>query len=518
MKKHLLLIVCFTFCIFAGKAQDNKSSAADTIPQPFTSTTTGTAEIGGKTISYTATTGRMEVQGPDRKPMALFGYTAYNAGVTGSRKSGSGVSVNKGDASRPIVFAFNGGPGSSSVWLHMGALGPKRVLVNDPNPTPNAPYTVENNKRSILDVADLVMIDPVGTGVSVPAGEKEFKDFWGVDEDIESVSAFIKQYLVNHGRMNSPKYLLGESYGTFRNAGIMDHMQSGGIAFNGVIMVSAVFDLLSLVFPNGSDLSYIVHLPSYASTAWYHEKLDDRPDSLAPFVEEVRRFTEEVYVPALYKGSRLSANEKEDVAAQLARYTGLSADFWMRANLRVKASEYFAELLRDEGANVGRLDSRYRGISQNLLSQYGEYDPFTTSLRLPYTAAFLDYLYGTLKMDPKHDYHISAYRKNGFKWNWEHSGNKSWGTTTSITTAPDMARTLTRNPYTKVLILNGYFDLGTPFYAVEYTLDQMGLTPEIRENIKMTYYEAGHMMYTDEASFDKMERDVKDFIRSTANN
>jgi carboxypeptidase C (cathepsin A) len=282
-------------------------------------------------------------------------------------------------------------------------------------------------------------------------------------------------------------------------------------------MVSAVFDLLSLIFPNGSDLSYIVHLPSYASTAWYHNKIDNPSDSLAPFLEEVRRFTEDIYVPALYKGSRLSTNDKEEVAEQLARHTGLSADFWMRANLRVKASEFFAELLRDEGANVGRLDSRYRGISQNLLSQYGEYDPFTTSLGLPYTAAFLDYCYGTLELQPEHEYHISAYGKEGFKWNWDHKGNQSWGTTTSITTAPDLARTLTRNPYTKVLILNGYYDLGTPFYGVEYTLDQLGLTPEIRENIQMTYYEAGHMMYTDEASFDKMERDVKDFIRDTAN-
>lgn len=506
---RILLTTFFTFLIFAGQAQDHKSTAPDTIPKPFVSNTRGTVQIEGKTISYTADIGRMEIQGPDRKPLALFGYTAYN--VESKKTDGP-------NTERPIVFAFNGGPGSSSVWLHMGALGPRRVVVNDPNPTPNAPYTIENNGRSILDVADLVMIDPVGTGVSVPAGTKQFKDFWGVDEDIESVSAFIKQYLIKTGRMNSPKYLLGESYGTFRNAGIMAHMQQGGIAFNGVIMVSAVFDLLSLVFPKGTDLSYIVHLPSYASTAWYHDKLKNRPDSLAPFIDRVRRFTEEVYVPALYKGSRLSANEKKDVADSLARYTGLSAGYWMRADLRVEAGEYFAELLRDEGGTVGRLDSRYRGINQNLLSQTGEYDPFTTSLRLPYTAAFLEYCYETLKLEPKHEYHISAYSKDGFKWNWEHRGNKSWGTNTSITTATDMARTLTRNPYTKVLILNGYFDLGTPFYAVEHTIDHMGLAPEIRENIQMTYYEAGHMMYTDEASFDQMERDIKDFIRDSSNN
>jgi carboxypeptidase C (cathepsin A) len=494
---------------FAAKAQEVSSAKQDTVPKPIAVSTAHKAMVNGKSLSYNAVAGRMEVLDDTAKPMALFGYTSYTLPAATASTSKSEGSAKP---QRPIVFAFNGGPGSSSVWLHMGALGPKRVRVNDPNPTPNAPYTLEDNARSILDVADIVMIDPMGTGISVPLGKKEMKDFWGVDEDIESISAFIKQYLIREGRMNSPRFLLGESYGTFRNAGIMNHMQGQGIAFNGVVMVSAVFDLLSLTFPKMSDLPYIMHLPSYATTAWYHDRLSPKPADFEAFVDEVRRFTEEEYAPALYRGDRLSSEEKQAMASRLSGFTGLSTDYWLRANLRVNAGEFFAELLRDEGAQVGRLDSRYRGINQSLLSQTGDHDPFTTSLGLPYTSTFLDYYYGALGMDPAVPYSISAYRREGFKWNWDHLGNASWGTRMAIQTATDMAQTMSRNPYTKVLIMNGYFDLGTPFYAVEHTLDHLGLTPEIRANITMTYYMAGHMMYTDEDSFDAFAKDLRTFI------
>lgn len=499
----ILITLVFSATLSTEHLSAQGNSGHDTLPKAIDIERRGRVMIGENQVNYNVNVGRMEVLDDDGKVMALFGHTSYT-------EQGR-------NAQRPIVFAFNGGPGSSSVWLHMGALGPKRVRVNDPNPTPNAPYTIEDNSRSLLDVADLVMIDPVGTGISVPMGKKEGKDFWGVDEDIESISAFIKQYLIAKGRMNSPKYLLGESYGTFRNAGIMNHLQNQGIAFNGVIMVSAVFDLLPLTFPNDNDLAYIVHLPTYASTAWYHEKLENRPESLETFLDEVRKFTEEVYSPALFKGDRLSGDERNVLAAQLAKYTGTGSDFWLRANFRVKASEFFSELLRDEGALVGRLDSRYRGINQRILSQIADHDPFISSLSTPYTTAFLDYYYRELGMDPTIVYSISAYGKKGFKWNWEHAGNTSWNTTTAITTAPDMARTLSRNPYTKVLIMNGYYDLGTPFYAVEHTVNHLNLKPELRDNIKMTYYKAGHMMYTDEQSFDAFAKDIRDFIRETSN-
>lgn len=493
-------------------AQVKAATFNDTIPRPIEMATSGSAVIDGQAVKYLAIAGRMEVKGADGKPMALFGHTSYIKGQASSSEK-----AHKGNTKRPILFAFNGGPGSSSIWLHMGALGPKVVVTNDPQPTPNAPYQLADNNRSILDVADVVMIDPVGTGISVPLGKYELKDFWGVEEDVESISAFITQYLIRNGRMNSPKYLLGESYGTFRNAGIMDHMQGRGIAFNGVVMVSAVFDLLSLTFPNMSDLPYIVHLPSYATTAWYHDRLDPKPVDLEAFVDDVREFVEAEYAPALYKGDRLTAAEKEALSTKLAVITGIDAGYWQNANLRVKASEFFAELLRDEGAQVGRLDSRYRGINQRLISQNSDHDPFTHSLALPYTAAFLDYYYGELGMDPDVTYQVSAYRTEGFKWNWDSKENMNWGTRSAIQTATQMGRALSRNPYTKVLIMNGYFDLGTPFYGVEYTLDHLGLEPEVRERILMTYYRAGHMMYTEEESFDAFAIDLRTFIRDTSN-
>ena len=515
MRNTLTTIVVLIGFLFNSQAQEkeNKVLYSDTIPRAEISTTTGTVQIDGETIRYKAVAGTMEMRDIHNKPACLFGYTAYTVDGSGSSQSSPKNKTN----TRPIVFAFNGGPGSSSMWLHMGALGPRRVLVNDPTFTPNAPYEIVNNSHSILDIADLVMIDPVGTGLSVPLGKKEFKDFWGVDEDIESISHFIKQYLIENGRLNSPKYLLGESYGTFRNAGIMDHMQSGGIAFNGVIMVSAVFDLHSLMFPEGSDLSYIVHFPTFAATAWYHNELENRPDSLEQFLDDVRRFTEEEYAPALFKGDQITDEERSAIIVRLAKYSGISDAIWRKADLRLKAGEYFAELLRDEGENVGRLDSRFRNINQDLLGQNADHDPFTAALMPPFGTAFLHYFYGELKVNPKLQYSLSAYSHEGFKWNWDHKGNMSWGTRTSINTGPDLARAITQNPHTKVLIMNSYFDLATVFYGVEYGINHLGLHPDIKKNIKMTYYKSGHMMYVHEPSFAQFKKDIFDFIQASSN-
>ncbi len=510
MHRFLFAFVFIVVLPFAAKAQGKFDQHHDTLPKPIAVSSKQNAIIAGKRFDYEATAGRMELIDVDGKPMALFGYTSYMKVEPAVKTAGNTPNT------RPIVFAFNGGPGSSSIWLHMGALGPKRVVVNDPHPSPNAPYTLEDNDRSLLNVADLVMLDPIGTGISVPMGKYEYKDFWGVDEDARSIAAFIRQFLIVNGRMNSPRYLLGESYGTFRNAAVMSLMQDQGLPLNGVIMVSAVFDLLPLTFPNDNDLAFIVHLPTYASTAWYHNKLETKPDDLEAFLDEVRRFTEMEYAPALFRGDRLESEAQNRLAAKLQAYTGIEASYWLRARLRLKADEFFAELLRDEGAVVGRLDARYRGPNQDMLSQSADYDPFISSLSPPYTSLFFDYYYRELGVPYHIQYKTNAYSQKGFKWNWEHKGNTSWNTTTAITTAPDMARTLTLNPYTKVLIMNGYFDLGTPFYAVEYTIDRLGLIPELRSNITMTYYKAGHMMYTDEESFDAFARDIREFILDAA--
>ncbi|MBT8306549.1 MAG: carboxypeptidase [Maribacter sp.] len=502
MKKTVLLLIWSIGMVSFAQ------TAIDTVQKAEISTTMQSVNINGRTIYLTARAGTFEVRDENNKPIALMGHTYYSKGD--DKRSATSLK-------RPIVFAYNGGPGSSSFWLHMGVLGPKRIVVNDPVSTPAAPYKITNNNYSILDVADLVMIDPVGTGLSVPVGEAKFEDFWGVDQDIRSLSLFITQFLIEHNRMNSPKYLLGESYGTFRNAGIMNRLLGQGIAMNGVIMVSAVFDLRTLLFPPNDDLPYIVHFPTYAATAWYHDMIEDKPEDLYIFLDEIRDFTENEYTPALFKGDQLSTSDKQEIASKLAAYTGTSSAYWTKADLRVTASEFFAEFLRDKGEIVGRLDSRFTGINQDLLAQDGSHDPQSSAISPAYITGFLDYLHRSLKVNKKLTYSITAGRREGFKWDWSHEGNKRWGTQAAINTGIDMAQAMSRDPNMKVLILNGIYDIATVFYGVEHSINHLGLTKEIKDNIIMKYYEAGHMMYTHQPSLEKFKKDVAEFIIETSN-
>jgi carboxypeptidase C (cathepsin A) len=494
----LLVLVFLMFLSLNTYSQEEAAKKSESVPDAEVSTTQHTAKIGGQTINYTAKAGTMKIRDENNKPIALFGFTSYT-------KNGS-------DKSRPIIFSYNGGPGSSSYWLHMGIMGPKRIVVTDPGSTPAAPYQIVNNDYSLLDVADIVMMDPVGTGLSIPVGEAKFVDFWGVDQDIRSISLFITQYLINNNRMNSPKFLLGESYGTFRNAGVMKAMLNQGIAMNGVVMVSAVFDLRSLIFPPGDDHPYVVHFPTYAATAWYHDQIPNKNPDLYAFLDEIRAFTENEYAPGLFKGDQISTSEKEALASKLAGFTGTDPDYWFKANLRVTNSEFFAELLRDEGKLVGRLDSRFVGINQDMISQTGSHDPQSSAISPAYTAGFLEYFHGELGVSRDLMYMPSAGRREGFKWDWSHEGNSRWGTQAAINTGPDMAQALSRDPNMKVLILNGIFDIATVFYGVEYSINHLGLTKEIKDNIIMEYYEAGHMMYTHEPSLIKFKEDVANFI------
>lgn len=494
----------FFFLTLAITANGNAQMATDTLPKAEVSTTMQSVNIDGNTIYLTAKAGTFQVRDENNEPIALMGHTFYT--------KDSKTRNNR----RPILFAFNGGPGSSSFWLHMGVLGPKRIVVKDPDSTPAAPYKLVNNNFSILDVADLVMIDPVGTGLSVPIGKSKYKDFWGVDQDIRSLSLFITQFLIANNRMNSPKYLLGESYGTFRNAGLMNKLLAQGIAMNGVIMVSAVFDLRTLVFPPGDDMPYVAHFPTYAATAWYHDKVKDKPEDVYEFLDDVRKFTENEYVPALYKGDQLTDSNKVALAEKLASYTGTDPDYWLKADLRVTASEFYAEFLRNEGEIVGRLDSRFTGINQDLLAQDGSHDPQSAAISPAYIAGFLDYFYGSLKVNKETTYSITAGRREGFKWDWEHEGNKRWGTQAAINTGIDMAEALSRDPNMKVLILNGIYDIATVFYGVEHSINHLGLKKEIKDNIEMKYYEAGHMMYTHQPSLVQFKKDVSEFIITTS--
>ena len=494
MKNILALLILLTAASYLFA-----QAPAAVVSQPEVSTTQQSVKINGVTIPLTVKAGTMELRDENNEPIAHFGFTSYT-------RDGSFTK-------RPIMFAYNGGPGSSSFWLHMGILGPKRIVVNDPDFTPAAPYQMVNNDYSLLDMADLVMIDPVGTGLSVPVGKAKFEDFWGVDQDARSISLFIKQFLIDNGRMNSPKFLLGESYGTFRNAVVMNRLLNMGIALNGVIMVSAVFDLRTLLFPPNDDMPYIVYFPTYAATAWYHKRAGSGAN-LESFLNEVRTFVENEYAPALFKGDQLSAAARKQMAGRLSSFSGLSADYWLKADLRVEASEFYQELLRDEGNTVGRLDSRYKGINQDLLSQNAAYDPQSLAISPAYISGFLNYFYNDLKVNKKLLYSTTAGTRQGFKWDWKHEGNIRWGTIGAINSGIDMAQALSRDPNMKVLILNGYYDVATVFYGVEHSINHLGLTPAAKNNIIMKYYEAGHMMYTHQPSLEKFRKDVGDFILS----
>lgn len=478
------------------------SKESNAIPKEEKSVTHHSVVIGGKTINYTATAGALILRNNIDEPVAFFGYTAYTK---------DGEDANK----RPITFSYNGGPGSSSMWLHMGVMGPKRVVVNDPSDNVAAPYKVEDNQYSILDNTDIVMIDPIGTGISRAIGKSKNEDYWSVNGDLKSVGDFVKQYLIDNDRLNSPKFLLGESYGTMRSAAVGKYLQNAGIALNGIVLVSSVLDLRTLTFQDGDDLSYIINLPTYAATAWYHNKIANKPTDLAAYLKEARAFAEGPYTLALMKGSKLTKAEKEQLAAQLNHFTGLSTDYLLKANLRIRLGQFCQELLRDEHLTTGRLDSRYKGINQNLLSENAGFDPQSAAVSTTYIAAFLNYYYTELKVNKNLTYRVSASSLPGFKWDWKHN-TSLFGDAATPNTAIDLADAMSKNPNLKILVLNGYYDLATPFYGTEYTFEHMGLEEKILANVKMKYYEAGHMMYIHPASATAYKKDVTEFIKENS--
>jgi carboxypeptidase C (cathepsin A) len=500
MKINSFLAALFFFAAVSfGFAQAPKMSA-DTSKQ-IKSVTHHSITINGKVINYTATAGALTIYSELDSAVASVGYVAYTLdGVTDA-------------TTRPVMFAYNGGPGSSSIWLHMGALGPKRVVLNDPNENDAAPYKLEDNANSVIDVTDLVMIDPVGTGISHALGKNKNADFWGVDADIKSISEFVKAYIMTNDRWNSPKYLLGESYGTFRSAGVGDYLFNNmGISVNGIILVSDVLDIRQLAFLSGDDLPYEIYLPTYAAVAWYHNKLPNKPANLESFLNEVRDFAQGEYANALMKGDGISATEKAQVIDKLNQYTGLSKDYLMKADLRVNEPQFTAELLRDSDLTVGRLDARYKGLTQDPLSEFANYDPQSSDISNVYEPLFMNYYYGDLKMDKKYVYHTSAYSLPGFNWDWKHAANSGFGNATMPNTEVDLADVMTQNPTLKVVVMNGYFDLATPFFGTEYTMNHLGLPAAVQKNITFKYYTAGHMMYVDPNNLAALKQNIANFI------
>jgi carboxypeptidase C (cathepsin A) len=476
------------------------SKPAAEVPPEDSSVTEHTIRLGGAVVPYRATAATMLLENNDGKPIGSLYYTAYTRTDT------------RDPSTRPLAFIYNGGPGAASAWLHMGAFGPRRIVVMDPEPNPPAPYRLADNAGSLIDVADLVFVDPIGTGFSRVVGEGKGTDFWGVDEDARSLAQFVRRYVSRTGRWNSPKYLIGESYGTTRSAVLGNVLQRReGMDLNGIVLISAVLDFETLLFAPGHDLSYVLYLPSYAITAAYHG-LIPKPADQEGFLDEVRAYALGPYAAALAKGAALPAAERASVLRQLAAYTGLSEEYLERANLRVEAGQFRAELQRARGAVTARLDARYDGLMGDLLTESAEYDPQSTAITGAYTAAINMYLRDELRYAADRRYSLGG--GLGGNWNWSREGARGWAGATYVGT--DLAQALITNPHLHVEVENGLYDLATPFFAMEYTVDHLPLPAEARSRITHKYYDAGHMMYTLESGLLALKANVAAFIRSTA--
>jgi carboxypeptidase C (cathepsin A) len=484
-----------------AKPADGKAGP-EAPPKEESSVTDHTIRIGGQTISYKAASSTILLKDEKGEPTASIYSTAYTR------------SDAKDFSQRPIAFIYNGGPGSSSIWLHMGAFGPRRVVTADAAATPPAPYKLVDNSDCLLDKADLVFIDPVGTGFSHAVGKAQSKDFWGIDQDVKSLAQFITTYVSRNNRWNSPKFLIGESYGTFRSAALGDYLQTHhGLYINGIVLISNVLDLRTLGFLPGDDMSYILYLPSYAASAWYYKVLKDRPDNLDAFLAETRQYAAGDYATALMKGSKLNDAEKGEVAKRLARFTGLSEDYLSKANLRVTLPQFNAELQRSRGLTIGRYDSRFSGPTYDLLTENFEYDPSFSAVMGAFTAGFNSYVREDLKYSPERNYE-TINGEAGRNWDWKHAA----GTKSFFPGAPnvegDLIEAMLDNPHLQVQVENGYFDMATPFFATEYTMDHLGLPEKLKGHIHLEYYTAGHMMYLHSDDLAKLKSNVGGFIDS----
>jgi carboxypeptidase C (cathepsin A) len=467
--------------------------------------------IGGKEIKYTVTTGTMvlkeepadrEKEWEGEKARAQIFFIAYTKDGNGGKSAEKTSAL----AKRPLTFSFNGGPGSSSVWMHLGVLGPRRVVLTDEGELPPPPFQLTDNQYSLLDETDLVFIDPVSTGYSRAADGQKPKEWHEFRKDIESVGDFIRLYTTRYNRWRSPKFLIGESYGTTRAAGLSGYLQERhGLYLNGLMLISVVLDFATIRFTTHNELPFILFLPGYAATAWYHKKAG-QGQSLRNFLQEAEEFASGAYASALMKGDLLPVEERLQIVQELARFTGLSADFIERTNLRIIDRHFFKELLRESGRTIGRLDSRFLGVDRLGVTESAEYDPLLTNVLGPYTAGFYDLVRAELKFESDLRYEIL----NDKVWPWSYSENQY------LNVSETMRKAMTYNPHLKVFVANGYYDLGTPYFATEYTFNHLGLDKSLQKNISMEYYDAGHMMYIHMPSLKKMKTDLVKFMRNAS--
>ena len=509
----------------SGNDKGQAESLTQKLMKPMSSTTTGTVTVEGKAVSYKAVAGTLVVNGTGSKestPEVAMSYFAYFK---------QGVDPSK----RPITFIYNGGPGSSTVWLHMGAWGPKRVVTNDDTHTPAAPYQLVNNDYSLLDASDLVFIDMPGTGFGrlLPQGKDEgdrakdrkqlAKQIWGIDGDAHAFSRFITKFLSTYDRWNSPKYLFGESYGTTRSAVLANILETeDNIDLNGVILLSQILNFSTSVdgadMDPGNDLPYALALPTYAATAWYHHRLPKYDgDKLGQLLKDCIAFAKGEYRDALYAGSTLSPAKEREVAEKLHDFTGLPVAYLLKADLRVTGGMFEHELQNAGDITTGRLDTRFSGPSMDPLGKESDYDPQSAAISSAYVSAFNDYVRNVLKFGKDLKYRPSVYGAEDFDWDFKHRQPGMHFAWPTVNVMRDLAVAMKYNPNLKVMMNGGFYDLATPFYAAVYELEHLPIPQSLRKNITYAFYPSGHMVYAHIPSLKKMHDNVAAFIESTDN-
>jgi carboxypeptidase C (cathepsin A) len=496
-----LLPVLVASFIAINSASAAETAAASVIPEPTKFITEHTGRFNGERIDYTVTAGETYLRDIKGEPTATLFSFSYVKSV-----------ANNGE-NRPVTFIWNGGPGSASTWLHMGGYGPKRIVVPSDGTSAGAPpYPMADAPETILDVSDLVFIDPVGTGYSRALGEHEPKEFWGLNEDANSMADFIRLWITENNRWNSPKFLLGESFGTTR-AALVAHILEGdlSIRLNGIVFISQALDYQgSTPYVRDNIISHITYVPSMAATALYHNKIQPAPSSLEDFLRDAREFAVAEYLPALFKGSTISREEFERVRDRLAYFTGLSPDYVERANLRVQGNRFRKELLRDRGLAVGSLDSRYASDEIDDLAATADRDAASDGIGGAYRTALMSYLASDLGVNWERQYLDPSDPELSRNWRWRTVPDGSSWEPSFVNTARDLSAALRINPSLKVLVASGYYDMVTPFFDAEYTLNRHDIEPD---RLQYEYYEGGHMMYVNESERLKLLADTRAFIK-----
>jgi carboxypeptidase C (cathepsin A) len=483
----------------AGKEAQKESP----IPPEKTSVTHHELNLGGKSLKYTATAGTLLIRDEEDKPYGSMFYVAYT--LDGAEP-----------ATRPISFLYNGGPGSATLWLHMGSFSPVRIETDSPKATPGPPFKLVPNQYSLLDKSDLVFIDAPLTGYSRAVGKGTAKDFFGVDQDLRAFDRFISRYISVNERWNSPKFLIGESYGTTRSAGLSDLLAEDGIQLNGIVLISSILNYG--VRSPGYDTQFIINLPSYAAAAWYFDKVKNKTPDIATWVQQARDFASGAYAQALFQGDRLSADQLDTVAKEMSRLTGLSVDYIKQANLRVSPTRFRKEELRGDRKTLGRYDMRFEGEDLDAAGENPSYDASDSGISGAFVAAIHDYMERELKFESTDNYRPTAYALTGGQWDFHHrppgggGPGGPGGQQVQPYVAGDLGAAMRKNPHLRVFSANGYFDLATPFFGTEFDLDHMNLEPELRGNVQFGYYPSGHMIYLNVDALHKLKDDLAAFI------